>query len=189
MLVWNGSSFKSFSYANGAWSPFVPVLGAGESAFVSVPTNDATTISCPANITVASCTNVPEFYAPAVTNTCCGTNITVVCTPPSGSYFVPGTTTPVNCTVIDCNGVTNSCSFTIMVECSGSAGSPVLNSTVTNQVLHINWNYLTNWALQDSTDLVHWTESGITGRPPVFINISHAPPAQYYRLMFHTNGP
>ena len=39
-------------------------------------------IQCPSNIVAASCTNLAVYYAPAVTDPCCGTNWTLVCTPP-----------------------------------------------------------------------------------------------------------
>jgi hypothetical protein len=71
-------------------------------------------IQCPTDIVVDSCTNIQEFYTPAVTDTGCGTSWTLVCTPPSGAYFAPGITT-VNCTATDTCGASNSCSFTVSV--------------------------------------------------------------------------
>ena len=78
------------------------------------------TINCPANIviSVTNCnTNVPVCYTPTAFDPCSGSNLTVTCTPPSCSYFAPGTTTTVNCVATNCNGLTNSCSFTVTVNC------------------------------------------------------------------------
>ncbi|MGD0814113.1 MAG: HYR domain-containing protein [Verrucomicrobiota bacterium] len=72
-------------------------------------------IQCPSNIVVSSCTNLPVYYAPTVTDPCCGTNWTLVCTPPSGSFFAPNTTNLVDCFVTDYCGLSNSCSFTVIV--------------------------------------------------------------------------
>ena len=71
-------------------------------------------IECPSNIVVTSCTSIQEFYAPTVTDLSCSSR-TVVCTPPSGTYFAPNTTNLVNCVVTDCCGLSNSCSFTVTV--------------------------------------------------------------------------
>ena len=89
-------------------------------------------INCPSNITVAAtCTNVPVFYTPTASDACCGSDVTVVATPPSGSYFAPGTTTPVNVVATDCNGNTNSCTFTVTVPL-GANCCPTTNSLVLN---------------------------------------------------------
>ena len=71
-------------------------------------------IQCPSNMVVTSCTNLQEFYAPTVTDTCCS-NWTVVCSPASGSYFAPNTTNLIDCYVTDYCGMSNSCSFTLTV--------------------------------------------------------------------------
>src|SRR5208282_3444467 len=78
------------------------------------PATNCLQVQCPGNITATSCTNVQEFYIPTVTDLAC-TNWTVNCTPPSGSEFAPGTTNLVTCSVTDCCGNSNSCSFTVTV--------------------------------------------------------------------------
>ena len=70
-------------------------------------------IQCPSNM-VVPCANLPVFYAPTVTDSCCS-NWTLVCTPPSGSFFAPNTTNLVDCFVTDYCGLSNSCSFTVTV--------------------------------------------------------------------------
>jgi uncharacterized repeat protein (TIGR03803 family) len=81
-------------------------------------------ITCPSNIVVSACTNIQVFYTNTVSDTCCGTNVIVVCRPPSGNYFAPGTTTPVNCVATDCNGNSNSCTFTVTVLCTNCVPAP-----------------------------------------------------------------
>jgi hypothetical protein len=87
-------------------------------------------IECPSNMVVQACSNVPVFYSPAASDTC-GGDVTVVCTPPSGSYFAPETTTPVNCVATDASGNSNSCSFTVTVQCA----------VVTNYVINIGTGF------------------------------------------------
>jgi hypothetical protein len=72
-------------------------------------------IQCPSDVEAMSCTNLQVFYTVTVTNSCC-TNITVQCTPPSGSFFAPGTTNKVHCVATeDCCSNTASCDFTVTV--------------------------------------------------------------------------
>ena len=100
----------------------------GDSATCSftVTVQDTTppAITCPSNIVVSACTNIQVFYTNTASDVCCGTNVTVVCTPTNGSYFAPDTTTPVNCVTTDCNGNSNSCSFTVTVLCTNCVPAP-----------------------------------------------------------------
>jgi hypothetical protein len=112
---WNGSVLVPYTYSSvGGWSPSVPILNIGEGAFFSVPcpTTPCLSIQC-SNIVLSSCTNVVVTYSPAVTDLCCS-NFTIVCTPPSGSSFPPGTT-PVHCVVTDTNDASTTCDFTVTV--------------------------------------------------------------------------
>jgi hypothetical protein len=75
------------------------------------------TMICPANIAVCNdpgqCGAVVRFPAPAATN-CAG--FAIGCSPPTGSFFPVGTNWVV-CAAMDAAGhVTNSCSFTIVVN-------------------------------------------------------------------------
>jgi hypothetical protein len=112
---WNGSAFVPYTYSSGSgWSPSVPILNIGEGAYFSVPcpTTPCLSIQC-SNIVLSSCTNVVVTYSPAVTDLC-ASNFTVVCTPPSGTSFPPGTT-PVHCVVTDTNDASATCDFTVTV--------------------------------------------------------------------------
>jgi|GEM_PF-2633048 len=123
ILLWNGAGYAAYNYANGVWTPSLPVLAAGQSAFVSVQPNTnccSTVMSCPSNIVVSACTSVPVLYTVTASNLCCATNLVVVCSPTNGSYFAPGTVTTVNCFAVDCNGITNSCSFSVTVQTAQS---------------------------------------------------------------------
>jgi hypothetical protein len=103
---------------------------------VTVVNTNPPFIQCPPNIVVSSCSNVQEFYAPTAIAACGATNVTVVCTPPSGSYFAPGTTTTVNCQATDCSGNTNSCSFTVTVSAQLTVTCP------TNKAVFFGSNWM-----------------------------------------------
>lgn len=77
------------------------------------------TITCPGDITVGEefdgAGEAPVSYAsPTTTGNC----VNVVCSPPSGSNFVTGTTT-VTCTATDSSNNSVTCSFTVTVNGSG----------------------------------------------------------------------
>jgi hypothetical protein len=91
-------------------------------------------ITCPDNIVVDSCTNLPVSFAPIATDNC--GNVTVVCTPPSGSVFGAGTTTIVTCVATDEAGLSSSCQFTVTVNLR----SAVITQTV---ILQPGDNYVT----------------------------------------------
>jgi hypothetical protein len=74
-------------------------------------------ISCPANLSVLNDPNqagAVVHFAVTATDTCDATP-TIVCTPPSGSVFPAGVTTPVTCTATDDTGNQASCGFTVKV--------------------------------------------------------------------------
>ena len=77
-------------------------------------TNGCISLACPSNMVVTSCTSTQLFYAPTVTDACC-TNWAVMCSPPSGTSFEPGTTNTVTCLATDSCGNSNTCSFTVTV--------------------------------------------------------------------------
>lgn len=103
---------------NNAIYEFTP--GGVRSTFASVPDptfltfQPGLTVAGPTNIVVTSCTNIQVFYSLSVTDSCC-TNWSVAYHPPSGSYFSPGTTTPVTVSATDSCGNSNSWSFTVTV--------------------------------------------------------------------------
>jgi hypothetical protein len=72
-------------------------------------------ITCPLDIT-ADCEGPAGaqvvFSALVMDN--CDSNVTVVCTPPSGSYFALGSNS-VACVATDCNGNASQCAFTVNV--------------------------------------------------------------------------
>jgi hypothetical protein len=73
-------------------------------------------LTCPQTIEVCTCnpngTNVT--YGVSATDDC-DTNVTITCTPPSGSFFPPGTNT-VTCTAEDDCGHKSECSFLVIVR-------------------------------------------------------------------------
>ncbi|MCQ6281037.1 HYR domain-containing protein [Bacillus sp. EB600] len=94
-----------------------PCGGSASCTFtVTVNDTEPPAITCPADITVfndpgrnGAFVNFPE---PTVSDNCPG--VTAVCTPASGSFFPPGTTT-VTCTATDAAGNTSTCSFNVTV--------------------------------------------------------------------------
>jgi len=77
----------------------------------------AISIECPTNITVVTCSSnaVVNYPPPNIINPC-GSNVSYVCIPPSGSTFPLGTNT-VTCFVGDATGVIYSqCNFDVIVE-------------------------------------------------------------------------
>jgi hypothetical protein len=82
---------------------------------VLVVDNQAPAIVCPGNILA----NAMDFNGATVTFSViatdnCDSNLTVNCSPLSGSEFAVGTT-PVNCVVVDSSGNSNTCSFSVTV--------------------------------------------------------------------------
>ncbi len=69
-------------------------------------------ITCPSNIVVAGCTNVPVCFSVTAADSC--GSVTVVTTPASCSGFSLGMTV-VHCVATDACGNTNSCDFTVEV--------------------------------------------------------------------------
>ncbi len=78
--------------------------------------NNCLQIQCWTNMTIISCTNVQVFYNPTATDSCCST-WAVVCSPPSGSVFLPNTSTTVSCVATDLCGNFSFCSFNVLVIC------------------------------------------------------------------------
>ncbi len=72
-------------------------------------------ITCPTNLTVSTCapSAVVNYPTPTLSGSC-GTDMVIVCTPPSGSAFPLGTTT-VTCAAFGPQGSQVACSFTVTV--------------------------------------------------------------------------
>ncbi len=110
-------------------------------------------LNCPQEV-ITNCQSdegaVVKFVVTASTE--CGTDMPVMCEPPSGSLFPPGTTT-VNCTVINAAGLEDSCAFPVTVRCLGVTPGLQPGSVV------ITWGG--GGTLQTSTDLGNpqgWTD-------------------------------
>jgi hypothetical protein len=70
----------------------------------------------------------PVTYGVTATNIC-QPNVPVICVPPSGSTFPPGTNT-VTCVAVDALGVTNTASFTVIVDTTPPSITCAGNKTV-----------------------------------------------------------
>jgi hypothetical protein len=75
--------------------------------------------ACPADIRVppdaGAVTATVSWAAPPSSDSCDGASAPVVCNPPSGSLFQPGTT-PIVCTTTNSCGLVDSCTFDVSVE-------------------------------------------------------------------------
>jgi hypothetical protein len=163
-------------------------------------TNGCLTIYNPNNIVVNSCTNVPVYYYPTVTDACCS-NWSVMCSPTNGSVFVTGTTTTVLVTATDSCGDSNTCSFPVTVLCTNSIYlvNPLSITSTGGGFIVLNWSnqpymttnapykLLTNWQLEYSTDLFYWKTTNTSVAPPVILNLSNGPPREFFRLQLQ--GP
>ncbi|MCB0668628.1 MAG: HYR domain-containing protein, partial [Saprospiraceae bacterium] len=87
--------------------------------------NTPPVLTCPANIMVNNTTGMcgasVTYTAPSASDNCTS-SLTVVCSPPSGSFFPVGTTT-VTCTSLDAAGNMGMCTFTVTVN---DAESPTI---------------------------------------------------------------
>ncbi len=153
------------------------------------PNTNPPVINCPGNIVVTGYAYAPVSYNVTASSAYCG-DVTVVCYPPSGSYFPAGTTT-VNCVAADCCGNTDTCSFTVTVN---PGSHPILPQTTPLNIareggqVFLFWpNSTTNWILQSATNLSAAAWSTVSPLP-VVINgtnnvrnaISDTP--RFYRL-------
>jgi hypothetical protein len=88
-------NYNIYTFSGGIWSPAVPQLDVGESAWIRVPCfgSGCVTVQAP-DIVVLSNVVTQVGFAPTVTDTCGNTIESVACSPPSGSLFAPGTTPP-----------------------------------------------------------------------------------------------
>ncbi|HEX8999218.1 MAG TPA: putative Ig domain-containing protein, partial [Blastocatellia bacterium] len=92
----------------------------------SVTVNDtqAPTLSCPGNQTITA-TSVAgatvNYTAPSASDNCGAPS--VICNPPAGSLFSIGTTS-VNCVATDAAMLTNSCGFSVIVNCPAITINP-----------------------------------------------------------------
>jgi hypothetical protein len=64
------------------------------------------------NLTIATCGSAPVYFAVYAISSCCS-NVTITCTPPSGTVLSVGQTTNVVCVATDCESNTATTNFTI----------------------------------------------------------------------------
>src|SRR5205085_1072066 len=105
-------------------------VNGGQSSVTKVlsPDTTAPTIQCPADIITENqlpCGTVVEFTVTAQDD--CDPNVTVVCTPPSGSLFPQGSTI-VKCVATDASGNSAECSFTVNVSGGTQFTAPTITS-------------------------------------------------------------
>lgn len=125
----------------------------------------------------------------------CGTIVSVVCEPPSGSFFPLGTNT-VQCTAIDSAGNAVTCSFTVTVVLAITPlCAPVLTINLSGTSVVISWPDTTvgfSLEFNDSfSSPLGWTPLNGPGDPPVtdtngtyqiILPLNHD--SRYYRLRY-----
>ena len=119
--------FATYTYADGAWNPQMPILNVGQSAWVYVNPYACCTNGCiqflnVSNLVEYSCSNcVPVYYPLTATNLCCTNGpVTLTFDPTNGTCFYPGTTNTVMCIGTDACGNCNSTNFTVTVLCESN---------------------------------------------------------------------
>ena len=170
----------------GTLAPFG--LGSGKLAYRPSPFS----FQCPANIVrVTPGTSATVNYpVPVPPDNCCS-NVTIICVPPPGSVFGPGTTT-VNCLAVDCAGHTNTCSFT--VDVITLSVPPALSGNLTFNGSFESSNHPGSGAIYSSDPsftLPGWTWSSGSNQ----ISLEYGQPAGFPRyadgnqaVAFHGNG-
>jgi hypothetical protein len=132
---------------------------------VTVVNTNLPVIQCPPNMVLTSCVPTQVFYTVTASNACC-TNVAVLCNPPSGSLFEPGTTTWVNCTATDCCTNTTNCRFTVTVVRDTNCCL-----TLTNELVICNYDgtYTYTFGIRNDTDWdVGWVSLTEVNGNPVF---------------------
>jgi len=109
---------------------------AGKCKTAQACSNSIVTIVCPSTgVSVQACDTNHVQYPPPTATTSCGTITNLVCTPPSGSPFAPGTT-PVTCTATDSQGHTNSCTFVVTVTYKPDTTPPTIDCACLQSYAH-----------------------------------------------------
>jgi len=104
---------------------------------VVVVDNQPPAMVCPGNILASAVDSNGATVTFSVTATDnCDSNLTVNCTPVSGSEFAVGTT-PVNCVVVDSAGNSNACSFSVTVV--DSSIFDILSITPQGSDVSLSW--------------------------------------------------
>jgi hypothetical protein len=126
-------------------------------------------LTCPQTIEVCTCnpngTNVT--YGVSATDDC-DTNITITCTPPSGSFFPPGTNT-VTCTAEDDCGHKSECSFQVIVTVKRLAIRCPSDLTVlscSNTPMVVTYNVLVSNRCVDAACVLPDNGTGTATLPP-----------------------
>ena len=122
-------------------------------------------IQCWTNMVLTSCSNVPVYYNPTATDTCCS-NWTVVCTPPSGSVFSPDTVNTVTVVATDDCGNSNSCSFTVNVDYVSCSNNCLQIQDPANILIDSCTNILVDYPQLAITDLCCSTNYNVVFDPP-----------------------
>jgi hypothetical protein len=100
---------------------------------VTVNDQQPPTVTCPANVSIVSNTCVTNAYTSPAGNDNCP-NVTVVCVPPPGTCFEPGTVTTITCTATDAAANKANCTFTVtIIPCTISCPANVFQVNDANQ--------------------------------------------------------
>jgi hypothetical protein len=113
-----GNNYTTFTFCGGGWFPNLPVVNPAQAVWVVTPCpgNPCISVQMP-NVVIVSTQITPVSFSPVVNDTCGSigsTNFNIVCNPPSGSLFAPGTT-PVHCVAVDGQGNSASCDFSVTI--------------------------------------------------------------------------
>ncbi len=115
--IWNGSAYDDYDYVNGAWTPPLPSLAIGQSAFVNLLANSnccELQLLCASN-QVVECGTAWSFNPPTVLTNCC-TNVTIAVVSTLTNSSVPcATMITRSWEATDCNAHSATCTQTVTV--------------------------------------------------------------------------
>ncbi len=175
---------------------------------VTLEDNIVPVITCPSNMTVTAVSGQPSaivnYAAPSVTDNCDMPASAAVCSPPSGSAFLIGTTT-VNCTATDNAGNSANCAFTVTVNppppnpnalwILADDFAIVCNDTAVNVPVRVrNFTQMTSaqFALVWDELVLEYTghtdSLNATGHNTALYNFSNAPSGEFRFSWFDADG-
>jgi len=115
---------------------------------LTVQGTPAAGLQCPANI-VTNCTSSSGTVV-SFQPTVCNPNAKVTCKPASGTMFPVGTTT-VTCTATGDQGLVETCTFTVTVQCGNSTGPAITFGRGTDGTLTLAWP--SGWIVQQASSV------------------------------------
>jgi hypothetical protein len=123
------------------------------------------------NRDAGQCGALVTFEVPFADN--CDTNLSIVCVPPSGSFFPAGTNTTVTCTATDASGNSTVCTFTVTVN---DSTPPLLSIERNGANAILSWPVGSpcNYVLEEASTIPRPAQSwNAVAAPAIIVNGRH----------------